>query len=167
MILDARHGMIRSRSSEALKPSTSSARLQQMPGKSGTQYDHLPPSSSDFADRHSQSDFFDNWETPQLVIHSEKDFRLPVSEGLAAFNVLQSRGVESQFLHFPDENHWVLKPENSLVWHKTVLNFINRHAGLPPYTEQSPDSDEYYGGIQEKTEAEDAQKMPTQGQRND
>lgn len=76
------------------------------------------------------SRFLEHWSTPQLVIHSSKDYRLCISEGLAAFNVLQARGVESQFLMFPDENHWVLKPENGLVWHKVVLNWINKHVGL-------------------------------------
>ncbi|KAF2863361.1 alpha/beta-hydrolase [Piedraia hortae CBS 480.64] len=75
-------------------------------------------------------DFIDNWSTPQLVIHSELDYRVPITEGLAAFNVLQTRGVESEFLTFSDENHWVLKPENSLVWHKTVLGWINQHVGM-------------------------------------
>lgn len=74
-----------------------------------------------------------NWSTPMLVIHNELDYRLPISEGLAAFNILQKRGVESQFLTFPDENHWVLKHENSLVWHTVVLNWINKFVGLPPY----------------------------------
>ena len=77
-----------------------------------------------------------NWTTPQLVIHNELDYRLPISEGLAAFNVLQERGVESRFLTFPDENHWVLNQENSLVWHTVVLNWINDHVGLPKYKEE-------------------------------
>lgn len=77
--------------------------------------------------------FTGEWATPQLVIHNELDYRLPISEGLAAFNVLQERGIESRFLTFPDENHWVLKEENSLVWHTVVLNFINKFVGLPPY----------------------------------
>lgn len=80
--------------------------------------------------------FTGNWATPQLVIHNELDYRLPISEGLAAFNVLQERNVESRFLTFPDENHWVLKEENSLVWHTVVINFINRFVGLPPYKEE-------------------------------
>lgn len=80
--------------------------------------------------------FAGEWATPQLVIHSELDYRLPISEGLAAFNVLQERGVESRFLTFPDENHWVLKEENSLLWHTVVLNWINRFAGLPPYKDE-------------------------------
>ena len=84
-------------------------------------------------DRWDPSRYIGNWSTPQLVIHNELDYRLPISEGLAAFNILQERGVESRFLTFPDENHWVLKEENSLVWHTVVLNWINRFVGLPPY----------------------------------
>ena len=53
-----------------------------------------------------------------------------MTEGLSAFNVLQARGVPSRLLVFPDENHWVLKPENSLVWHREVLGFINKYAGV-------------------------------------
>lgn len=52
-----------------------------------------------------------------------------MTEGLSAFNVLQARGVPSRLLVFPDENHWVLKPENSLVWHREVLGFINKYSG--------------------------------------
>jgi len=77
-----------------------------------------------------------NWSTPHLIIHNELDYRLPISEGLAAFNVLQERGVPSRFLTFPDENHWVLSEENSLLWHTVVLNWINEYAGLPPYKEK-------------------------------
>lgn len=81
--------------------------------------------------------FTGHWATPQLVIHSELDYRLPISEGLAAFNVLQERGVPSRFLTFPDENHWVVKEENSLVWHTVVLNFINHFVGLPPCKDEA------------------------------
>ncbi|EEH46397.1 ATP-dependent RNA helicase BRR2 [Paracoccidioides brasiliensis Pb18] len=83
-------------------------------------------------DRWDPSLFLDKWATPHLIIHNELDYRLTISEGLAAFNVLQMRGVPSAFLTFPDENHWVLKPENSLFWHRTVINWINKYAGLPP-----------------------------------
>lgn len=80
--------------------------------------------------------YLDNWQTPQLVIHNSKDYRICISDGLAAFNVLQARGVESQLLTFPDETHFVLKPENSLVWHKVVLNWINHYTGLPKFAEE-------------------------------
>ncbi|KAK4234836.1 Alpha/Beta hydrolase protein [Achaetomium macrosporum] len=74
--------------------------------------------------------FLSEWATPQLIIHSELDYRLPITEGLAAFNVLQARTVPSKLLMFPDENHWVLKPENSLVWHREVLGWINKYSGI-------------------------------------
>nr|POE49486.1 putative dipeptidyl-peptidase 5 [Quercus suber] len=108
------------------------------------------------------SEHLNNWATPELVIHSEKDYRLTMAEGLAAFNVLQSRGVDSQFLTFSDENHWVLKPENSLVWHKVVLNWINKYTGLPAYSEQLPSDDEFWGGLRSEEEGEAADK-PSQG----
>ncbi len=67
-----------------------------------------------------------NWQTPMLVITSEKDFRIPYTQGLAAFTALQRKGVPSQLLVFPDENHWVLKPKNSLQWHTTVFDWLAR-----------------------------------------
>ncbi|CZR50334.1 related to secreted dipeptidyl-peptidase V precursor [Phialocephala subalpina] len=75
------------------------------------------------------------WATPMLIVHNELDYRLPIAEGLAAFNVLQSKGVPSKLLSFPDENHWVLNAENSLVWHKTVLDWLNGYVGLPKYSQ--------------------------------
>jgi len=74
--------------------------------------------------------YLKNWATPHLIIHNELDYRLPISEGLAPFNVLQSKGIPSRFLTFPDENHFVLKPENSLLWHKEVLGWINKYSGI-------------------------------------
>lgn len=74
--------------------------------------------------------FVNEWATPELIIHSELDYRLPVTEGLAAFNVLQAKKVPSKLLVFPDENHWVLKPENSLVWHREVISWINKWSGV-------------------------------------
>ncbi len=55
-----------------------------------------------------------------MIIHSAKDYRIPLEQGLGAFTALQRRGVPSRFLTFPDENHWVLKPQNSLEWHRIV-----------------------------------------------
>jgi dipeptidyl aminopeptidase/acylaminoacyl peptidase len=69
------------------------------------------------------------WSKPMLVIHSEKDFRIPVTQGLGAFTALQRKGVESEFLTFPDENHWVLKPQNSLEWHDTIQSWLKRWIG--------------------------------------
>ena len=67
-----------------------------------------------------------DWKVPILVVHSEKDFRIPLAQGLAAFTAAQRRGVPSEFLTFPDENHFVLKPQNSVLWHKTVLDWLER-----------------------------------------
>ncbi|KAF2836397.1 dipeptidyl-peptidase-like protein V precursor [Patellaria atrata CBS 101060] len=88
--------------------------------------------------RWDPSRFAQNWATPHLIIHSELDYRLTIAEGLAAFNVLQDKGIESQFLTFPDENHWVLNPENSLLWHTVVFDWLNSHVGLPKYSETDP-----------------------------
>ncbi len=66
------------------------------------------------------------WSVPMLVIQGGKDYRIPVEQGIATFTALQRRGIPSQLLHFPDENHWVLKPQNSVQWHNTVLAWIKR-----------------------------------------
>jgi acylaminoacyl-peptidase len=66
------------------------------------------------------------WNKPMLIIHSERDFRIPEEQGLAAFTALQRKGVPSEFLTFPDENHWVLKPQNSVQWQETVLGWLKR-----------------------------------------
>ncbi len=73
------------------------------------------------------ANFVNQWRTPMLIIHGERDFRIPYSQGLAAFTALQRRGIESKLLVFPDENHWVLKPANSLQWHATVLEWLDQH----------------------------------------
>ncbi|HEY0767613.1 MAG TPA: S9 family peptidase [Steroidobacteraceae bacterium] len=72
-------------------------------------------------------DFVSKWRTPMLVVHGEQDFRIPYSQGLAAFTALQRRGIESRLLVFPDENHWVLKPANSILWYHTVLGWLDAH----------------------------------------
>jgi dipeptidyl aminopeptidase/acylaminoacyl peptidase len=67
------------------------------------------------------------WKTPMLVIHGEKDFRIPYSQSLAAFHALQRQGIEGELLMFPDENHWVLKGQNSVQWYQTVFGWLGRH----------------------------------------
>lgn len=73
------------------------------------------------------ANFVTQWKTPTLVIHGELDFRVPVSQGLSTFTALQRRGIESQLLVFPDENHWILKPGNSQLWHHTVKAWLDQH----------------------------------------
>ena len=70
-----------------------------------------------------------NFKVPMLVIHGQQDFRIPVEQGIALFTAHQRKGVESQFLYFPDENHWVLKPQNSVQWHETVNAWLKKHIG--------------------------------------
>lgn len=69
------------------------------------------------------------WKVPMLVVHSALDYRIPVEQGIALFTALQWRGVPSEFLYFPDENHWVLKPHNSLQWHQTVERWLRKWTG--------------------------------------
>jgi dipeptidyl aminopeptidase/acylaminoacyl peptidase len=73
--------------------------------------------------------FVDRWKTPQLVITSENDFRIPYTQGIAAFTALQRRNVPSRLLVFPDENHWVLKPKNSIQWYDEVFGWMRRWMG--------------------------------------
>ena len=73
------------------------------------------------------AEFVKNWKTPTLVVHGGLDYRIPDSHGMATFTALQRRSVSSRFLQFPDENHWVLKPQNSKLWHQEVLAWIDRY----------------------------------------
>jgi dipeptidyl aminopeptidase/acylaminoacyl peptidase len=70
--------------------------------------------------------FVTEWKTPMLVIHGALDYRIPYTHGIAAFTALQRKGIESEFLFFPDENHWVLKPHNSIHWHEQVNAWLHR-----------------------------------------
>ena len=72
-------------------------------------------------------DLVANWKTPTLVIHGGKDFRVVDTQGLSTFTALQRKGIPSRLLYFPDENHWVLKPQNSRRWHNEVLAWLDRY----------------------------------------
>jgi len=76
--------------------------------------------------KHNPIDHVKNWKTPMLVVHGGRDYRIPDTQGMSVFTALQRRGIPSQFLYFPDENHWVLKPANSIQWHETVLAWLAR-----------------------------------------
>ncbi|TQK06903.1 S9 family peptidase [Herbaspirillum sp. SJZ107] len=67
------------------------------------------------------------WKTPMLVVQGDLDFRIPTAQGLSTFTALQRRGIDSKLLVFPDENHWVLKPANSLLWHHTVIDWLDHY----------------------------------------
>jgi dipeptidyl aminopeptidase/acylaminoacyl peptidase len=74
----------------------------------------------------SPSLYVKNFKTPTLVVHGQLDYRLDVSEGFQLFTALQMRGVPSKMLYFPDEGHWVLKPQNSQLWYKTVNDWVDQ-----------------------------------------
>jgi dipeptidyl aminopeptidase/acylaminoacyl peptidase len=78
-------------------------------------------------EKYNPAHFVKNWRTPMLVIHGEQDFRVPDTQGLATFTALQRRGIESRLLYFPNENHWVLKPANSVQWYSNVLDWLDAH----------------------------------------
>ncbi|WP_448627889.1 S9 family peptidase [Geodermatophilus sp. URMC 64] len=78
-------------------------------------------------EQNSPHRFADAIRTPMLVIHGDKDYRVPIGEGLRLWYDLQKRGVPSKFLYFPDENHWVLTPGNAAVWYETVIAFLAEH----------------------------------------
>jgi dipeptidyl aminopeptidase/acylaminoacyl peptidase len=80
-------------------------------------------------ERWNPVDFVKNWRTPQLVVTSERDFRIPYTQGIAAFTALQRRDIPSRLLVFPDENHWVLKPKNSLQWYHEVFGWLRQWLG--------------------------------------
>jgi dipeptidyl aminopeptidase/acylaminoacyl peptidase len=71
--------------------------------------------------------FVNKWKTPMLVVQGDMDFRIPTAQGLSTFTALQRKGIESELLVFPDENHWVLKPANSVLWHHTVMSWLDKH----------------------------------------
>jgi dipeptidyl aminopeptidase/acylaminoacyl peptidase len=78
-------------------------------------------------ERHNPVTLVGQWRVPMLVVHGQRDYRVLVEQGLAAFTALQRRGIDSQFLYFPDENHWILKPQNSVQWHDAVNAWLHKH----------------------------------------
>jgi dipeptidyl aminopeptidase/acylaminoacyl peptidase len=90
----------------------------------GTPYDNRA-----LYEKWSPHQFAKNFKTPTLVIHGQRDYRLDVSEGFQLFTTLQMLGVPSEMLYFPDEGHWVLKPQNSQLWYKTVNDWVDRWVG--------------------------------------
>lgn len=76
---------------------------------------------------HSPHLLVKNWDTPIMVVHGERDFRVPYSQGMAAFNTAQMLGIESRLLIFPTENHWVLSPQNGIVWQREFFQWFDKH----------------------------------------
>ncbi|MCB9737389.1 MAG: S9 family peptidase [Deltaproteobacteria bacterium] len=90
---------------------------------------HTPWSDPAAFDHYAPSRLVSRWRTPTLVIHGEKDYRVPIGEALALFEALQAHGVPSELAIYPDEGHHVLKPRNIVAWYRTVLDFVARRWG--------------------------------------
>ncbi|MCP4654721.1 MAG: S9 family peptidase [bacterium] len=92
------------------------------------EWDHegTPWTNPEGYEKHNPVNFVEHWKTPMLVIHGALDFRVVDTQGISTFTALQRRGIPSQLLYFPDENHWVQKPANSIQWHETVLAWLER-----------------------------------------
>ena len=78
-------------------------------------------------DAFSPNRFLDTWETPLLVIHGEKDFRVPITEGIQAFTAAQRKGIPSRFLYMQDAGHWVLTPQDSVLWYRVFFQWLDRY----------------------------------------
>jgi len=83
-------------------------------------------------DKQSPQRFAANFKTPTLVMHGEKDYRVPVTQGFEYYNTLRMKGVPSRLVYFPDENHWVLKPQNSRVWFREFFAWLDKYVGHGP-----------------------------------
>ncbi|NIO79841.1 MAG: prolyl oligopeptidase family serine peptidase, partial [Candidatus Aminicenantes bacterium] len=92
------------------------------------EWDHegTPWTNTEGYEKHNPVNFVKNWKTPMLVIHGALDYRVVDTQGISTFTALQRLGIPSKFLYFPDENHWVLKPHNSILWHETVIGWLDQ-----------------------------------------
>ena len=84
----------------------------------------LPNAKKTYHD--SPHKYVENWDTPILCIHGEKDYRINYTQGMSAFNAARMKGIPAELLIFPDENHWVLKPQNGVLWQRTFFNWLDR-----------------------------------------
>ena len=87
----------------------------------------LPWQKPALYDKWNPASFVQNWKTPTLVIHGALDYRVPLEQGLMTFTALRRQGIPSRFVYFPDEGHWVLKPQNAFVWWEEMLGWLNRY----------------------------------------
>ncbi len=91
----------------------------------------MPWDNPELYDRWSPSSFVKEFKTPTLVVAGEQDFRVPASQGMQLFTALQLQKVPSKLIVFPDEGHWVLKPQNTVMWYREFLDWINEWTGKP------------------------------------
>ncbi len=124
------------------------ASLYELVGFHGTT-DHGPAWEHEMGDVYADRSGYTSWsprerladmarhKTPMLVIHGELDARVPISEALTLWTDMQRLGIPGRFLYFPDENHWVLKPQNARLWYGTVLSFLNEHLNGAPFVREA------------------------------
>jgi len=89
-------------------------------------YGGAPWYNKENVNKYSPSNFAENFITPMLVIHGEKDYRVVVTQGLELYGVLKGKGVPARLVYFPDENHWIMQPQNSIYWYKEVKDWFDR-----------------------------------------
>lgn len=92
----------------------------------GSYWDFKNPVAMNTYKNFSPHKFVQNWDTPMLVIHGAKDFRIPYTQGMGAFNAAKMRGIPAQFLYFPDENHWVMQPQNGILWQRVFAQWLDK-----------------------------------------
>jgi dipeptidyl aminopeptidase/acylaminoacyl peptidase len=90
-----------------------------------------PDSDPSAFERYSPHSRLAAWRTPTLVIHGERDYRVPISEALILFEALQRRGVASKLVVFPDENHWIMRPRNTIHWYAAWMEFVAEYLARP------------------------------------
>jgi dipeptidyl aminopeptidase/acylaminoacyl peptidase len=96
------------------------------------EWEHGQPWDNPDFNKFSPNTYAAAFKTPMLIIHNDQDFRVPVGEGLQVFTLLQRKGIASKLLMFPDEGHWVLKPLNSELWHKTIFDWLAEYLKKAP-----------------------------------
>ena len=92
--------------------------------QAGAPYANTPKAQRHYAN--SPKSMVTKWHTPILCIHGMMDYRIPYEQGMAAFNAAQMMGVPSKLVIFPEENHWILQPQNALYWHRTFFDWLDR-----------------------------------------
>ncbi|HZL85623.1 MAG TPA: S9 family peptidase [Candidatus Krumholzibacteria bacterium] len=95
-------------------------------------YGALPWEDPQRIDLWSPNQYAANFRTPTLVLHGEKDYRVPVTQGIELYGVLTAKGVPARLVVFPDENHWIVKPQASRLWHQELFAWVEKHTGVAP-----------------------------------
>ena len=98
-------------------------------GNRAAQYGGSPWEDYDVLNSQNPSQFAHNFKTPLLVIHGELDYRVPVAHGFLVYGIYKAMGLEARLVYYPDENHWVLSPQNSIFWYKELHDWLDRYLG--------------------------------------